>query len=290
MRIPESELVLNSDGSIYHLNLHPEQVGEIILLVGDQGRVARISKYFDRVDVKVQKREFLTHGGELAGKRITVISTGIGSDNIDIVINELDALVNVDLKTREVKKNLTSLQLIRVGTSGSLQEDIPVDSMVVSTFGLGLDNLLSFYDYTPEPEVQKLHSAIGQFLQTRSNRPLPSYLVKANSSLIRMLEKGFFKGITATCSGFYGPQGRSLRAKAAFGNLPKDLGAFQSGNYRITNFEMETAAIYGMAKLLGHRAASCNVILANRITGDFSKNPAVGVDKLIQAVLGKVSA
>ncbi len=282
MQLPPSELVLNASGSIYHLDLHPEQVAGTVFLVGDPGRVPMVSAHFDKIEHKVQKREFVTHTGWVGSKRFTVLSTGIGTDNIDIVLNELDALVNIDLHTRTVRESLTSLDLIRLGTSGSLSADIPVDSFVSSVFGAGLDNLMHFYGNPTSEREDHIRKSLMAFAAQTGTNITPS-VSESNSLLEARAGKDMYRGITLTCPGFYAPQGRTLRlgsilSKAFF----ETIGQFEAAGLRVTNFEMETAAIFGLAKLLGHRAASCNVILANRITGDFSANPRRAVEKLLQ--------
>lgn len=279
--IAESELILNQDGSVYHLNILPEDVAEIIILVGDPGRVPAVSKYFDRIEVKKQKREFVTHTGYFNGVRISVISTGIGTDNIDIVLNELDALVNIDFKKREIKEKLTSLSLIRLGTSGALQPDIELDSFVISSHGLGFDCLMSFYDLAfTEEELHLLSQAKEHFFPLN-----PFYIASGNSSLIEQFAPFCTVGITATCAGFYAPQGRILRAEAREKDFISRMHTFQADKNRITNFEMETSGIYGLGIMLGHRCASVNTIVANRITQQFSTDPYAAIDRMIQMAL-----
>jgi uridine phosphorylase len=280
--IPESELVLNDDGSIYHLHLLPEDVAETIIFVGDQERVPEVSKHFDKIEVKKNKREFVTHTGMIGNKRLSVISTGIGTDNIDIVMNELDALFNVNLQTREVKADPVSLKIIRIGTSGSLQHDIPVDSVLITEYALGLDSLMQFYDYEENDEVSTLLAAIDEQLDLLFVSP---YLFKAPGKLFDQFQAHFAKGITATCCGFYGPQGRILRMDTKYEDLIRRLTDIEANGKRITNFEMETAGIYGMATLLGHEAISVNAILANRVRHQFSAEPKRIVDDTIKKVL-----
>ncbi len=288
MKIPESELVLNPDGSIYHLNLHPDQIADTIFLVGDQGRVPKVSKYFEKIEHQVQKREFITHTGWLGNKRLSVISTGIGPDNIDIVVNELDALANIDLKTKAVKEKLTTLRLIRLGTSGSLSEAIPVDHLVISAYGIGLDNMLSFYGYHPDAGETELKDTFTDFISSFEMSLRPN-VARGSEALLSLLKEGLTVGITMTCAGFYGPQGRRLRLGSIIDtDFFRQAGNFSFQGLHLTNFEMETAAIFGLAKLLGHEATSCNAILANRVSNVFSKNPAAAVEKLIQNVLEKV--
>ena len=280
-RIAESELIINDRGAVYHLDLRPEELGDTVVTVGDPDRVAEVSKYFDRVEVKRQHREFISHTGLVGKKRITVLSSGIGPDNIDIVLNELDALVNIDFVSREIKKDLKSLNIVRLGTSGSLQADIPVDSFVASTHGLGVDNLLNFYrlDHNDE-EQQLLHSFITH-TQIHSQTGHP-YISSCAASLIKHFVKDFHQGITVTCPGFYGPQGRVLRLGIRNPNLINRLTDFRFGQHRISNFEMETSAIYGLGKLLGHNCLALNAIVANRVKQEFSKDGKAAVENLIK--------
>ncbi|HRI28443.1 MAG TPA: nucleoside phosphorylase [Chitinophagales bacterium] len=281
--IAPSELVLNADGSIYHLHLLPHQIAKTIITVGDPDRVAMVSLYFDELEHRVQKREFVTHTGRIGNKRLTVISTGIGTDNIDIVLNEIDALVNIDLPARLVKPNLTSLNIIRLGTSGSLQPDVAVESLVASSFGLGLEGLLHYYRFTPNPIEQQLLQQLPAF-----SPMVAPYIAQGSPFLLQQLANDITTGITATCGGFYGPQGRQLRLLPAIADLPAQLQNFSYNQHRVTNFEMETAAIYGLCRLLGHRALSVNVILANRPKGLFSQNPKEAVGKMIQSMLARI--
>lgn len=286
MRIAESELILNPDGSIYHLNIKPEHLAQTVITVGDPDRVSTVSKYFDEIEFKIGKREFHTHTGRLGNKRITVISTGIGTDNIDIVFNELDALANIDLETREVKKEHTALDFIRIGTSGCLQKDIPIDSFLVSSYGLGTDGLGLFYEQYLDDDTQALLADINSNYQF----PLKPYLAKGSQNLINKICPDFLTGITTTCTGFYGPQGRELRLKSKIAKLLPQLSKFNRNNLRITNFEMETAGIYLMSSLLGHNAISCNALLANRITNEFSSTPTETTEKLIRIILERLSS
>lgn len=288
MQIPESELILNADGSIYHLNILPEQLAQTVITVGDPDRVEDITKHFDSVDVKVRKREFHTQTGKCNGKSITVISTGIGTDNIDIVFNELDALANIDLNTREIKAEKTALDIIRVGTSGAIQEDIPIDSFLVSELGIGFDTLLHYYDSN---HLQRLNlsKSLTQQLELSEEKSHP-YIVSADPELLKTLDSTkLIKGITATNVGFYAPQGRVLRAGLSDVNFMQKLKNARLDARKITNLEMETAGIYGMASLLGHRAVSLNAILANRANGEFSKSPKDTVDNLILYTLEKLT-
>jgi uridine phosphorylase len=286
-KIAESELILNKDGSVYHLNLLPHEISDIIINVGDPDRVSMVSDYFDSIEVKKNKREFVTHTGLYKGRRITVLSTGIGTDNIDIVYNELDALVNIDLRTREIKPELTALKLVRIGTSGSLQEDIPVDSFVCSTYGLGLDGLLNFYELTNEGLEKEIIDAFRIHLPNNSIFP-ESYLAKSSDLLFNLLSPDVFTGITASCSGFYAPQVRQLRLKPTRYDLIEKLTSFDYKGNKVTNFEMETGAMFGLAKLLGHHCCSVNVIVANRITQEFSKKSDASMHSLIQLTLDRL--
>ncbi|WP_456062648.1 nucleoside phosphorylase [Capnocytophaga leadbetteri] len=279
--IKESELILNPDGSIYHINLRPEQVADTIILVGDPNRVPRVSAYFDTIEFKTQKREFCTHTGTYKGKRLTALSTGIGPDNIDIVINELDALFNIDLHTRKPKEQLTSLNIVRFGTSGSLQADIPVDSFVLSSHGLGMDNMLHAYKDAPNVREIAMEEAFMAHTQWNTDKGRP-YIVGCGETLKqRLLTDKVFEGITGTAPGFYGPQGRMLRLPVQDPTLNDKLHSFNYKGYRMTNLEMETSAIYGLSKLLGHQAVSLNAIIANRAAGTFTKDTKKVVENLI---------
>lgn len=286
--IQSSELILNPDGSVYHLNLRPEHIAHDIIFVGDQNRVEKITQFFDSIEYSTQKREFKTQTGIYKGKRISVISTGIGPDNIDIVLNELDALVNIDLKTREPKETLTSLNIIRIGTSGSLQADIPVDSFVMSKFGLGLDNMLRSY-LIDDVSITEIEDAFVQHTNWDPRKGKP-YVTKCSEKLEKLIESNrIFKGITATAGGFYGPQGRVLRLNIQDEELNNKMDNFSFNETKITNLEMETAAIYGLSALLGHNALSLNAIIANRASGTFSADPYKAVDELIGYTLNKLA-
>lgn len=287
--IPESELVLNEDGSVYHLHLKPQHIADTVLLVGDQGRVSRISRHFEHMEFQVANREFVTHTGSYRGKRYTVLSTGIGTDNIDIVVNELDAAVNIDLEKRIPKQTKRSLKLIRIGTSGALHEDIPVDDVVISTFGLGFDGLLYYYDHSFTGEEETMAAAINDHLQWDSRLSKP-YLVKASEELVSLLGAGMIPGITATTTGFYGPQGRQLNLKLANSDINERLQSFRQGAQRITNFEMETAALYALGKLLGHQCCTCCVIIANRPAKKYSKDHKKPIDALIKTILDRLTS
>ena len=287
MKIEESELILNPDGSIYHLNLLPEDIADTIFLVGDPDRVEEVSRYFDSVEVKKQKREFITHTGNIGNKRLTCISTGIGTDNIDIVLTELDALVNIDLKTRKIKENLTTLNFIRLGTCGSLQREIEVDSYLASEYGIGLDGLLGFYNFEMSEEDKQFLEPIIPIVRNLGVNPV---IVRGSDLLLNTIAKDMGKGVTLTNCGFYGPQGRTVRI------TPKDKKYIDElsrivlpGGRKLTNMEMETSGIYGISKLMGHHALSCNAIIANRVNGTFSKDPHKATDKMIKSVLERVS-
>ncbi|MGN6491660.1 MAG: nucleoside phosphorylase [Agriterribacter sp.] len=279
--IAESELILNSRGAVYHLNLLPEELANTVITVGDPERVSEVSKHFDTIECQQQHREFVTHTGTIGKKRISVVSTGIGTDNIDIVLNELDALVNINLVTRTIKPQLTSLQLVRIGTAGSLQADVPVDSFVASTHGLGIDNLLHFYRHEQNDEEKQLLQA---FITQTQVTALP-YLSSASVSLIKHFVQNFHHGITVTCPGFYAPQGRILRLGLHYPGLIDRLTGFSFGQHRICNFEMETAGIYGLGHLLGHQCLSLSAIVANRVSKQFSKNGHATMEKLIKTTL-----
>jgi uridine phosphorylase len=287
-RIAESELIINPRGAIYHLDMRPEELASTVITVGDPERVNVVSKYFDKIETKSHHREFVSHTGSVGKKRITVVSTGIGTDNIDIVLNELDALVNIDFETRTIKKNFSKLDIIRIGTAGSLQADIPVDSFVVSSHGLGIDNLLNFYRHEQnEEEKELLHSFVT--LTQMHNRFSYPYINSASASLIKHFVSGYHHGITVTCPGFYGPQGRILRLGLSNPTLIDKLTQFHFGNYRIANFEMETAGIYGLGKIFNHHCLSISAIVANRITKQFSKDANTTMEKLVMKTLEIVS-
>lgn len=287
--IAESELILNARGAVYHLDLRPEDLAPTIITVGDPDRVEAVSKHFDAVEGRYRHREFVTHTGRIGNKRLSVVSTGIGTDNIDIVLNELDALINIDFATRTVRETPASLRIIRLGTAGSLREDIPVDSFVVSSHGLGLDNLLPFYNYHNTPgELQLLEAFRGQIrMQPSAARP---YLIEASAELAALFTEGFHTGITVTCPGFYAPQGRLLRGQLSHPDLIDQLTGFSFENMHITNFEMETAGIYGLGRVLGHECLSISAIVANRVSKTFSNDGRAAVESLITRALGIIAA
>jgi uridine phosphorylase len=284
MRLSPTDLIINPDGSIYHLNLRPEQIADTIITVGDPERVPMVSKYFDKVELKVNKREFVTHTGYLAGKRLSVISSGIGTDNVEILMNELDALANVDFRTREVNFHHKTLNIIRIGTSGSLQSNIPIDSVVVSALGIGMDALGFFYETSGNNITDKMKSSFGL--------EFSPYCNPAGADLFNYFmddsPENWLQGTTVTCPGFYAPQGRVLRYKAKIKNLMEKMSAFDLDGIKLTNLEMETAGYYLMGKLLGHQVLSISAILASRKTHEFSANPEKQVDTLIKQVLQKL--
>jgi len=284
-RISETDLILNPDGSVYHLNLLPIHISDTIIAVGDPGRVYSVSQHFDEVEFEMNKREFITHVGKYKGKRITVISTGIGPDNVEIVLTELDALANIDLKTREPKSGKKKLKIVRIGTSGALQDDIPVGSHLVSDYAVGLDNLMSFYDL-PMDDVE---AGLAHDLHRRTGLPFMPYVVRGSETLRDQIAgSDMIKGNTVTCPGFYAPQGRVLRLPVRFPNLLEDLNYFHKGDFWLTNFEMETSAYYAFGKLMGHEVLSANAIIANRMKTKFSKDPHKIVDGLIKKVLDRI--
>ncbi|MGM9475979.1 nucleoside phosphorylase [Pedobacter sp. GSP4] len=286
MKIAESDLIINPDGSIYHLNLLPGDVAETVITVGDPDRVGEVSKFFDRIELKKGKREFITHTGYVGKKRVTVLSTGIGTDNIDIVFNELDALVNIDFEAREVKKHLTSLNIIRIGTSGAVQPDIPMGTILASSYGLGMDALMNYYVHELTGDERSLMDDLKSHFGHLKN--INPYLTAASSDLLNTIGKDMPKGITITAPGFYAPQGRLVRAKNSVPDFISLINSFNSNQHRITNLEMETAGIYALAKVLGHKALSVNAILASRVKFEFSHEPNKIVEQAITMVLERI--
>ncbi|MGY6741986.1 MAG: nucleoside phosphorylase [Cecembia sp.] len=284
-RIPESELIINSDGSIYHLNLKPEHLASTVIAVGDPDRVEKVSKHFDSIEFEISKREFVTHTGYYKGKRLTAISTGMGTDNIEIFMTELDALVNVDFQTRLPKETHTSLDIIRIGTSGSMQKEIPAGSLLASAYGVGLDTLMAFYQTNYSPWEEK----IGAIIQKELNLSFTPYCIQGSKKLLTKVGEGLFIGNTVTCPGFFGPQGREVRIKPAIPDIIEKLGNIQVDDFRLTNFEMETSGYYAMGRLLGHEVMSLNAIIANRITHEFANNAYEIVDQLIIQTLENLS-
>lgn len=284
MKISETDLILNPDGSVYHLNLLPKNISDTIIAVGDPSRVYMVSQYFDEVEFEMNKREFITHVGKYKGKRITVISTGIGSDNVEIFFNELDALVNIDLKTREPKTRKKKLKVVRIGTSGALQEDIPVGTHLLSDYAVGLDNLMNFYDLP----MDDFETGLAHDLQKKTGLPFMPYVVRGSEVLREQIENDMKVGNTVTCPGFYAPQGRELRLPIRFPKLLEDLNYYHKGDFWLTNFEMETSAYYAFGRLLGHEVLSANAIIANRIKNKFAKDPNKVVESLIKKVLDRI--
>ncbi|QEK51509.1 phosphorylase [Pedobacter aquae] len=284
--IAASDLIINADGSIYHLNLRPEDIADTIITVGDQERVPEVSKYFDKIELKKGKREFITHTGYIGKKRITVISTGIGTDNIDIVLNELDALANIDFEQRQIKENHKTLQIIRLGTSGSINKDVEMGSILASSHGLGLDSLMHYYERNLNNEDKVLEQQVKSSLQDLGLSP---YLTSASASLLNTLAADIPKGITVTAPGFYAPQGRKVRANNKINNLIERLTSLNVSKYQVTNLEMETAGIYALANALGHEAISINAILASRLNFEFAANPALIVENMLKKVLEKLA-
>ena len=280
-RIDESELIITADGQVYHINLRPENLSPIVITVGDPDRVKEVSKYFDTIEFKTQHREFVTHTGTLGKKRLTVLSSGIGPDNIDIVMNELDACVNIDFETRTVKEQHTALSIIRFGTSGSLQADIPVDSLVASSHGIGLDNVLHYYQLQTTQHEKDLCAAFVKHTSLEGKNIIP-YAVEGSKDLLSHFGEGYHQGITVTCPGFYAPQGRVVRAGLQFPELVNQLSGFSFGEHRITNFEMETSAIFGLGRVFGHHCLAINAIVANRINKTFTKDGAKIIDSMIK--------
>ena len=287
-QIAESELIINDRGAIYHLDVKPEEIAENIITVGDPARVEEVSKHFDKIEFKRHHREFVTHTGFIGDKRISVVSTGIGPDNIDIVLNELDALVNINFESRTINAVLKQLNVIRIGTSGALQADVPVDSFVAASHGLGVDNLLNFYLHENNEEEKQIIHYFKTQTQLQSTFGDP-YISSASMHLLKHFVDGYHQGITVTCPGFYGPQGRVLRLGIAYPNLIDQLTTFRFGDHRITNFEMETSAIYGLGKALHHHCVSLNAIIANRIQKNFSKDSPALIEKLIVKSLEIIS-
>lgn len=284
--IADTELILNSDGSVYHLKLLPEMISDKIILVGDQSRVETISKHFEKVELKVQNREFVTHTGTYKGKRITALSSGIGTDNIDIVVNELDALANIDLKNRVPKQNFHKLNLIRVGTCGALQADIAPDTAVVSEYAIGLDGLLNFYDFDKHNN-DELSTSFMEHMKLSKKLAFP-YSAKSSEELFAKIGHGFTSGITVTSPGFYAPQGRELRTNSTFKDFDAKFTSFNYKGRKLVNFEMETSAIYGLSELLGHQALTVCLVVGNRITKQFTKNYKPAMDELILKVLDRI--
>ncbi|MBS1486785.1 MAG: nucleoside phosphorylase [Bacteroidetes bacterium] len=283
-KISETDLILNADGSVYHLNLLPKHISDTIIAVGDPSRVYMVSQFFDEVEFEMNKREFITHIGKYKNKKITVISTGIGTDNVEIFFNELDALVNVDLKTREPRLRKKKLKVIRIGTSGSLQEDVAVGTSLASEYGVGLDALMNFYDLPMNDD----EAGLAHDLQKKIKLPFMPYVVKGSDELLQKISFDMTKGNTVTTPGFYAPQGRTLRIEARLPHLLEDLNYYHKGDFWLSNFEMETSAYYALARMLGHEALSISAIMANRIKNKFAKNANRIMENLIEKVLERI--
>lgn len=284
IKFSEADLILNKDGSVYHLNLKPENVSDNIIVVGDPGRVYHFSKHFDDIEFEMNKREFVTHTGTYKNKRITVMSTGIGVDNIEIVMIELDALFNIDLKKRIPKEKKESFNIVRIGTSGAIQEDIKVGSQVIADYGIGMDNLMQYYNL----KHTDFELEIGEKLQHDLNLSFSPYVVKGSEVLKEKLGEGLLCGNTVTSPGFYAPQGRQLRLDVKNPKLLDQITYFNHNGFWLTNFEMETSMLYAFARLLGHEALTINAILSNRVKGTFSKNPYKTIDSIIHKVLDRI--
>ncbi len=288
--IPASQLVLNNEGAIYHLNLHPEQLADDVIMVGDPGRVEMIASFFDKIEVKRQNRELVTRTGYFNGKRITVLSTGMGTDNLDIVMNELDALANIDLKARIPKKEHRSLNLIRLGTCGALQPEISVeDSYVATRYAIGLDGLIYFYEKHKEVNEIGFRDAFIEQMDYPKDLPLP-YVVEGSKSLFDRLAEGYYHGVTATAPGFYGPQGRTLRLQLSYPENNRKIESFNYQGWRVCNFEMESSALYGLGKMMGHNCLTICVVVANRVTEKFATDYHPYVKKLVLKTLERLSA
>ncbi|HEY9487905.1 MAG TPA: nucleoside phosphorylase [Chryseosolibacter sp.] len=285
-KVSETDLALNRDGSVYHLALFPKHIADTVLTVGDPSRVNMISQHFDSIEFEMNRREFITQVGTYKGKRLTVISTGIGTDNVEIFFTEIDALVNIDLKTREPKHRKRKLKIIRIGTSGALQEDIPVGSYLVSDYAVGFDNLMTFYDLRQD----EMERNVAEDIRKQIKLPFTPYVVRGSEPLRKQLGADMILGNTITAPGFFAPQGRSVRLRIKYPKLLDDLNAYhhKSTNFWLANFEMETAGYYAMARMLGHEAMSANAIIANRIKNIFSPDPNVIVEGLIKTILDRI--
>ena len=283
--LSNSELIISPQGRVYHLNLHPDMIGDEVIVVGDPNRVAKVSMHFDKIEHQVNNRELITHTGTIGAKRISVISSGMGTDNVELLLTELDALVNIDFAKRKVKRKLRSLNIYRIGTSGCIQPDIPLDTFLVSTAALGLDTLMSFYDYQPEAQLANFCSKVQRLV----GLPFRPYMAKGALSLLSKFSDHMLQGVTITSPGFYAPQGRQLRLPLTIENLPERFAQLESPFGRFTNFEMETAGYYDLAGLLGHEMISLNVLIANRVTGSFSNDHEKATSRLIQTTIEKIT-
>jgi len=282
--IAETDLIINPDGSVYHLNLKPENIHDTIITVGDPSRVFSVSEHFDNITFEMNRREFITHTGTYQGKKVTVMSTGMGTDNVEIFMTELDALVNINLKTREVKEKKKKLSIVRVGTSGSLQEEIKLGTHLVSDFGIGLDTLMSFYNLVQSGFENTISNKVKAYLDL----PFKPYCVEGSEALREKFAYDMHRGNTVTCPGFYGPQGRKVRLDVKYPNLINDLLSFHHEDFWLTNFDMETAGYYALARMMGHDMISLNAIIANRAKNKFSKDPNKVIDALIKKVLDRI--
>lgn len=283
-KIGESELIITDKGTIYHLDIAPEQLGNTVLLVGDPTRVTSVSKHFDKILYKAQHREFVTHTGLVGKKKITVVSTGIGTDNIDIVINELDALCNIDFKNRSIKQQLNSLNIIRLGTCGALQAETPIDSIIASSYAIGIDNLMHYYPMHNNTDEQFILHEFNMHTRLQ-NTPITPYIIEASIHVRKHFGNQFLHGITVTTPGFYGPQARVLRAPLSYPNLIDSLTTFSSRNMQVLNLEMETSALYGLCRVLNHNCMSVSTVINNRIRKTFTSNMKSSIDHMIQQVL-----
>ena len=287
MRIKDSELILNPDKSIYHLSLKPENIAKDLVFVGDPDRVDKVTEHFDTIEFSIHKREFKTTTGVYKGKRISVISTGIGSDNIDIVLNELDALVNINLETRTIKEKHTALNIVRIGTSGSLQKDIPLGSFLLSTYAIDINGMLRSY-ITETISHPSIENAFVTHTNWDEKKCFPLVVSNSKSLEDKITSEIIYKGMTATAGGFYGPQGRTLRLNPYITNLHEKMESFNYKENRITNFEMETSALYYLGKSLGHNTLTICAIIANRLTKEYSKDYKKTVEKMIDLVLKRI--
>ena len=282
--ILETDLIINPDGSVYHLNLKPEDITDQIITVGDPSRVFRVSQYFDKIEFEMNKREFITHRGTYKGKKISVMSTGMGTDNVEIFLTELDALANINLKTREVKDKKKKLKIIRIGTSGGLQEDVRLGSHLVSDYAIGLDTLMCFYNLRQTGYENTISNKLRDYIDL----PFKPYCVKGSEELKLKFAFDMESGNTVTTPGFYAPQGRNVRIDLKYPHLMEDLVYFHHDDFWLTNFEMETAGYYALARLMGHEMISLNAIIANRAKNKFSKDPNKVIDSLIKKVLDRL--
>ncbi len=287
-RIGESELIINSDGSVFHLHIKPEELADTVILVGDPGRVDMVSSFFEEKEFRHQSREFVSVTGRYKGKRLTVLSTGIGTDNIDIVVNELDALANIDFKTREYKKERKSLTILRIGTCGAIQPDIPIHSFIFSHISVGCDGLLNWYKDRDKVTISNMEEAFKEFVGWNKHLPDP-YFVKASSDLIKLFEDSTVKGVTISAPGFYGPQGRILRLPLAMPNMIERFEKFSYNGYRITNFEMEGSALAGLSYHLGHRAGTVCCVIANRYAKAADPDYKPAVERLVKLSIDKLA-